>query len=63
MDYWGDTTAIWPVMITETGQNMIGVEAYKEVNKEIRNGMREAKEAWIQNKCCQLKDSISDNKT
>ena len=44
-------------------KNKIGVEAYKEVNREIRNWMREAKEAWIQNKCCQLKDSMSYNKT
>ena len=36
---------------------------YREVNKKIRKEMREAKEAWIKNKSCQLKDSLSDNKT
>ena len=43
-------------------KNRTGVEAYKEVNKKIRSGMRETKEACIQNKCCQLKNSMSDKK-
>ena len=41
---------------------MTGKKAYKKLKRKITDGMREAMEAWIQNKCCQLENSVSDNK-
>ena len=34
---------------------------YREINKEIRTGMKEAKEKWIEEQCNEIEDNLNKN--
>ena len=38
-----------------------GATAYKDISKEIRKGMKKAKEDWIQEQCSEVEDSLNRN--
>ena len=38
-----------------------GTNKYREINKEIRTGMKEAKEKWIEEQCIEIEDNLNKN--
>ena len=46
----------------EKGKNRTGgADKYLEINKEIRKGMKEAKEKWIGEQCSEIEDNLNKN--
>ena len=38
-----------------------GTDKYREINKEIKKGTKEAKEKWIEEQCSEIEDSLNKN--
>ena len=38
-----------------------GTDKYREINKEMRTGMKEAKEKWIEEQCNEIEDNLNKN--
>ena len=38
-----------------------GAAKYSEIRKKIRNGMKKAKEDWIEEQCTEIKDCLTNN--
>ena len=38
-----------------------GADKYREINKEMRTGTKEAKERWIEEQCSEIEDSLNKN--
>ena len=38
-----------------------GTDKYREINKEIRTGTKEAKEKWIEEQCSEIEDNLNKN--
>ena len=40
-----------------------GTDKYREINKEIRKGTKEAKEKWIEKQCSEIEENLNKNNT